>query len=66
MREWEHLRTELESFPEFVALVASVHHMPPTLKTLALEPCYPHRKKDTSRHADILGVEENTNLCLLE
>ena len=29
MREWEHLRTEFESFPEFVALVASVHHMPP-------------------------------------
>jgi hypothetical protein len=28
MREWEHLRTEFESFPEFVALVSSVHRMP--------------------------------------
>jgi len=28
VREWEHLRTEFESFPEFVALVASVHHLP--------------------------------------
>ena len=26
MREWEHLRMEFESFPEFVALVTSVHH----------------------------------------
>jgi len=26
MREWEHLRIEFESFPEFVALVTSVHH----------------------------------------
>jgi hypothetical protein len=29
MREWEHLRIEFESFPEFIALVASVHHKPP-------------------------------------
>jgi hypothetical protein len=28
MREWEHLRTEFESFPEFVSLVSSVHRMP--------------------------------------
>ena len=28
MREWEHLRTEFESFPEFVALVSSVHRVP--------------------------------------
>ena len=27
LREWEHLRTEFEAFPEFVALVTSVHHM---------------------------------------
>jgi hypothetical protein len=27
MREWEHLRTEFESFPEFVTLVASVHRI---------------------------------------
>jgi hypothetical protein len=25
MREWEHLRDEFQSFPEFVALVSSVH-----------------------------------------
>lgn len=25
VREWEHLKVEFESFPEFVALVASVH-----------------------------------------
>jgi hypothetical protein len=29
VREWEHLRTEFESFPEFVALVASVQRMSP-------------------------------------
>ena len=28
VREWEHLRTEFESFPEFVSLVSSVHRMP--------------------------------------
>lgn len=28
MREWEHLRNEFESFPEFVALVSSVHRVP--------------------------------------
>ena len=28
------------------------------LKALVLERCYPHRKEDTSRHADMLGVEE--------
>jgi hypothetical protein len=27
MREWEHLMTEFESFPEFVTLVTSVHLM---------------------------------------
>jgi hypothetical protein len=27
MREWEHLRSEFEPFPEFVALVTSVHRM---------------------------------------
>src|SRR6201987_5798863 len=37
VREWEHLRTEFESFPEFVALVASVHLMP--LHTENLGPC---------------------------
>jgi hypothetical protein len=28
MREWEHLRSEFEPFPEFVSLVTSVHRMP--------------------------------------
>lgn len=28
VREWQHLRSEFESFPEFVALVTSVHRMP--------------------------------------
>lgn len=28
MREWEHIRSEFESFPEFVALVRSVHNLP--------------------------------------
>jgi hypothetical protein len=32
MREWEHLRIEFESFPEFVALVASVHQTPPHIE----------------------------------
>ena len=34
MREWEHLKSEFESFPEFVSLVASVHRMPPRIETL--------------------------------
>ena len=38
VREWEHLRTEFESFPEFVALVASVHHMPPHTESLGPGP----------------------------
>jgi hypothetical protein len=33
MREWEHLRTEFESFPEFVSLVTSVHRMPTHIET---------------------------------
>jgi hypothetical protein len=28
VREWKHLRSEFEPFPEFVALVTSVHRMP--------------------------------------
>jgi hypothetical protein len=28
VREWEHLRDEFESFPEFVALVTSLHRLP--------------------------------------
>lgn len=33
MREWEHLRTEFESSPEFVTLVTSVHRMPSCINT---------------------------------
>jgi hypothetical protein len=44
MREWEHLKGEFEAFPEFVALVTSVHRDadhymetgPPTLITLQM------------------------------
>jgi thioredoxin reductase (NADPH) len=31
-----------------------------------MSPCYPHRREDTSYHADILRVEEASNLFLLE
>jgi hypothetical protein len=34
VREWEHLRTEFDSFPEFVSLVTSLHSMPTHIKTL--------------------------------
>ena len=45
VREWEHLRSEFESFPEFVALVASVHHMPPHTKSIGPGPVLPaHRE----------------------
>jgi hypothetical protein len=33
MREWEHLRAEFESFPEFVTLVTSVHRTPSRIET---------------------------------
>lgn len=34
IREWEHLKTEFESFPEFVSLVTSVHRMPTDIESL--------------------------------
>jgi hypothetical protein len=34
MREWEHLRTEFEAFPEFVTLVMSVQRMPTHIEKL--------------------------------
>jgi len=37
MREWEFLRNEFESFPEFVTLVTSVHRMPTQMKNVAAE-----------------------------
>src|ERR1700730_1314172 len=45
VREWEHLRTEFESFPEFVALVASVHHMPPHTENIGPGPVL-HAQKE--------------------
>ena len=35
VREWEHLRVEFDSFPEFVSLVTLVHRMPTHIETLA-------------------------------
>ena len=32
LREWKDLRTEFESFPEFVALVTSVHRVPANIE----------------------------------
>jgi len=37
IREWEYLRNEFESFPEFVTLVTSVHRMPTQMKNVAAE-----------------------------
>jgi hypothetical protein len=43
-REWEHLRIEFESFPEFVALVNSVHHMPTCIESPGVGP-QPHTER---------------------
>jgi len=46
MCEWEHLRTEFESFPEFVALVTSVHRMPTHIENLGTgRPVLPAQKE---------------------
>jgi len=45
MREWEHLRTEFEAFPEFVALVASVHRMPGHIENLGAGSVLPAQKE---------------------
>src|SRR5580700_5663191 len=47
VREWEHLKTEFESFPEFVALVASVHHMPTHTENLGCRPVLTAQKEGT-------------------
>jgi hypothetical protein len=47
VREWEYLRTEFESFPEFVALVASVHHMPSHTENLGCRPVLTAQKEGT-------------------
>jgi hypothetical protein len=44
VREWEHLRTEFESFPEFITLVTSVHRMPTHIETLGAGPVLPAQK----------------------
>ncbi len=44
MREWEHVRTEFEAFPEFIALVASVHRMSPHSENLGAGPARPVQK----------------------
>jgi hypothetical protein len=36
MREWEHLRDEFDSFPEFVALVTSVHRLPTGVRAIGI------------------------------
>jgi hypothetical protein len=33
LREWEYLRSEFESFPEFISLVTSAHRMPTHFET---------------------------------
>ncbi|QEE28788.1 hypothetical protein FTW19_12725 [Terriglobus albidus] len=48
VREWEHLRIEFESFPEFISLVASVHRMTPGIETLGSEPVL-HAQKEGRR-----------------
>jgi hypothetical protein len=44
VREWDHLRTEFEAFPEFVALVASVRPMPSHTENLGPGPVLPAQK----------------------
>jgi hypothetical protein len=46
MREWKHLRTEFESFPEVVALVTSVHRIPAHIENLGAAPVLPAQKGD--------------------
>jgi hypothetical protein len=45
VREWEHLRTEFESFPEFVTLVSSVHRMPADIENRGAGPVLPEQKE---------------------
>ena len=44
VREWEYLRSEFESFPEFVSLVTSVHRMPTHIETLGAGSVLPAQK----------------------
>jgi hypothetical protein len=45
MREWEHLRTEFEAFPEFITLVTSVHRMPTHIEHVGAGPVRPAQKE---------------------
>jgi hypothetical protein len=45
MREWEHLRTEFEAFPEFIGLVTSVHRMPTHFENLDAGLAVPAQKE---------------------
>jgi len=45
MREWEHLRTEFEAFPEFVALVSSVLHRRSHSEDLGPGPVLPAQRE---------------------
>jgi hypothetical protein len=45
VREWGYLRTEFEAFPEFVALVASVHRMQTHIENLGPGPALPAQEE---------------------
>jgi hypothetical protein len=49
MREWEQLRTEFESFPEFVTLVISAHRMPADIENRGAGPVLPEHKEEHMR-----------------
>jgi hypothetical protein len=45
MREWEHLVSEFEAFPEFINLVTAVHSSPTHLKSRAAGSLQPTKKE---------------------
>jgi hypothetical protein len=45
MREWEHLRTEFEAFPEFITLVTSLHRLQSHVEDLSAGPVLPAQKE---------------------
>jgi hypothetical protein len=45
IREWEHLTTEFEAFPEFITLVTSVHRIPTHIENLGAGPVIPAQKE---------------------
>jgi hypothetical protein len=44
-REWKHLRTEFEAFPEFITLVTSLHRMQTHVENLGVGPVLPAQKE---------------------